>query len=187
MTTFNSENMKRTILFSIFIFIISATSVSNAQSFIKWNNAIGIGVGYTKLYKDFSNKYEGVSAPSDLVHFDFTLYGIYLGLDAMAKKTGYDVYGYDEKISTYALKLGPSFSLREGPKTRQTITPYVGVAFYTLSDTSENNIGARDSYGVKESKFVFGCKIATTYDWFYLGVHFSNRECGLSAGVEFEL
>ena len=179
--------MKRITFLSALIFITSITSISNAQSVVKWNNAISIGVGYTKLYKEFSKQYEGVSAPSDLVHFDFTLYGIYLGLDAMAKKTGYDVYGYDEKISTYALKLGPSFSLREGPKTRQTITPYAGIAFYTLSDTSENDIGARDSYGVKESKFVFGCKLATTYDWFYLGVHFSNRECGLSAGVEFEL
>lgn len=179
--------LKRIVLFSAILVISSVTSISNAQSFIKWNNAVSIGVGYTKLYKDFSSKYEGVSAPSDLVHFDFTLYGIYLGLDAMAKKTGYDVYGFDERVSTFALKLGPSFYLREGTKTRQTITPYAGVAFYTLSDTSENNIGARDSYGIKESKFIFGCKLAAIHDWYYIGFHFSNRECGLSVGVELEL
>ena len=46
--------MKRITFLSALIFITSITSISNAQSFIKWNNAIGIGVGYTKLYKEFS-------------------------------------------------------------------------------------------------------------------------------------
>lgn len=103
--------MKRITFLSALIFITSITSISNAQSFIKWNNAIGIGVGYTKLYKEFSSQYDGIFAPTDLVHFDFTLYGIYIGLDAMAKKTGYDVYGYSEKVNTYTLKLGPSLRL----------------------------------------------------------------------------
>jgi len=164
--------MKRLLLLSIFIAMISIMSISNAQSFIKWNKAVGIGVGYTKLYKDFSTQYEGISAPSDLIHFDFTLYGIYAGMDVMVKDTGYDVYGYSEKLSTWVLKFGPSFSIREGCKVRQIITPYAGVAFYSLSDTSNNDIGARDEYGTKESKFVFGCKLAAIYDWYYLGVHF---------------
>ena len=180
--------MKRIIPFSILIFTISATSMSYSQSFIKWNKAIGIGAGYTKLHKDFSNQYEGVSAPSDLIHFDLTLYGCYIGIDAMAKDTGYDIYGYSEKLSTFALKFGPSFRLgKPSNKWRYTITPYAGVTFYSLSDGSNNDIGARDEYGTKESKFIGGCKLAAIYDWYYFSAHLSNRECGISVGIEFEL
>lgn len=179
--------MKRILLLSALICITSIVSVTNAQSFIRWNKAIGIGVGYTKLYKDFSNQYEGISAPSDLIHFDFTLYGIYAGMDVMVKDTGYEVYGYNEKLSTWALKFGPSFRFGKTIKWRYTATPYAGVAFYSLFDGSKNNIGARDEYGTKESKFIGGCKLAAIYDWYYLSLHLSNRECGVSVGIEFEL
>lgn len=179
--------MKRITFLSAFIFIISITSISNAQCIIKWNNAISIGVGYTKLYKEFSSQYEGVSAPSDLVHFDLMLYGIYAGIDCMVKDTGYDVYGYNEKLSTWVLKFGPSLKLGSGNKWKYTITPYAGVAFYSLFDGSNNDIGSHDEYGTKESKFIGGCRLSAIYDWYYLSGHFSNRECGLSVGVEFEL
>lgn len=179
--------MKKVGLLLVVVFITSIMSVVNAQSFISWNKAIGIGVGYTKMYKGFDTQYDGVSAPQDLIHFDFTLYGVYVGMDVMTKNTGYDVYGYDEKLSTWVLKFGPSFRIGKRAKVRQTVTPYAGVAFYSLFDGSNNDIGARDEYGTKESKFVFGCKLAAICDWYYLGAHFSNRECGLSVGVEFEL
>lgn len=167
--------------------MISIISISNAQSFIRWNKAIGIGVGYSKLYNDFSTQYEGISAPSDLIHFDLTLYGIYAGMDVMVKDTGYDVYGYSEKLSTWALKFGPSLKLGKGNKWRYTITPYAGVTFYSLFDGSNNDIGARDEYGTKESKFIGGCKLAAIYDWYYFSLHGSNREVGFSIGIEFEL
>ena len=179
--------MKRIVLFSVLLVITSFTFMSNAQSFIKWNNAVGVGVGYTKLYKDFSEQYEGVSAPSDLIHFDLMLYGIYAGIDCMVKDTGYDVYGFSEKLSTWALKFGPSLKIGNSKKWRYTITPYVGVAFYSLSDGSNNDIGARDEYGSKESKFIGGCKLAAIYDWYYFSLHGSNREVGFSVGIEFEL
>ena len=177
--------MKKIALFIILVF--SILSVSNAQSFIKWNNAVGIGIGYTKLHKSFTSQYEGISAPSNLINFDFTFYGIYMGLDAMAKKTGYDVYGFDEKVSTFTLKFGPSLRFGNSKKWGYTLTPYAGAAFYTLSDTSNNGIGARDDYGTKESKFIGGCKLAVIYDWYYFSLHGSNRDIGFSIGIEFEL
>ena len=179
--------MKRIVLLPVLLVITSVTFIANAQSFIRWNNALGIGVGYTKLYKDFATQYEGVSAPSDLVHFDLMLYGIYAGIDCMVKDTGYDVYGFSEKLSTWALKFGPSLKVGNGKKWRCTITPYAGVAFYSLSDGSNNDIGARDEYGSKESKFIGGCKLSTIYDWYYFSLHGSNREVGFSIGIEFEL
>ena len=179
--------MKRIIFLSALIFITSITSISNAQSFIKWNNALGIGVGYTKLYKNFSTQYEGISPPSDLIHFDLMLYGIYAGIDCMVKDTGYEVYGYSEKLSTWTLKFGPSLKIGNSQKWKYTITPYAGIAFYSLSDGSNNDIGARDEYGNKESQFIGGCKLSAIYDWYYFSLHGSNREIGFSIGVEFEL
>lgn len=105
----------------------------------------------------------------------------------MVKKTGYDVYGYNEMVNTYALKFGLSLRLGNSNKWKYTITPYTGIAFYTLSDTSNNNIEARDEYGTKESKFIGRCKITAIYDWYYFSFHASNREVGLSVGLEFEL
>ena len=179
--------MKRIIFSSALIFITSIISISNAQSFIKWNNVVGLGIGYTNIYKDFSNQYEGISAPSSLIHFDLTLYGVYIGFDGMAKGTGYDVYGYSEKLSTYTLKFGPSLRIGKPNKWRYTVTPYAGVAFYTLSDSSENDIRARDEYGTKESKFIGGVRLSAIYDWYYFSAHLSNREFGFSIGIEFEM
>lgn len=179
--------MKRFATLSTFILIIGIGSVANAQSFINWNKATGIGLGYSKLYKDFSTQYEGISAPSDLIHFDLMLYGFYAGIDVMVKDTGYDVYGYNEKLSTWALKFGPSFRIGNFNKWRYTVTPYAGVAFYSLFDGSNNDIGSRDEYGTKESKFIGGCKLSAIYDWYYFSLHGSNREVGFSIGIEFEL
>ena len=167
--------------------ILGKEKGTNKGSFIKWNNAIGLGIGYTNLYKGFSSQYEGISAPSSLIHFDITLHGVYIGFDGIGKGTGYDVYGYSEKLSTYALKLGPSLRVGKSNKWEYTINPYAGVVFYTLSDSSENDIGARDEYGVKESKFIGGCRLSAIYDWYYLSAHLSNREFGFSIGIEFEM
>lgn len=89
----------------------------------------------------------------------------------MPKGTGYGVYGYSEKLSTCALKFGPSVKVGISNKWRYTMAPYAGVVFYTLSDSSENDIGARDEYGTKESKFIGGVRLSAIYDWYYLSAH----------------
>ena len=133
--------------------------------------------GYSSIYAD------GSAYAMRVAHYDGKEFVVDL-----AKDTGYDVYGYSEKLSTFALKFGPSFRLgKPSNKWRYTITPYAGVTFYALSDGSNNDIGARDEYGTKESKFIGGCKLAAIYDWYYFSAHFSNRECGISVGFEFEL
>ena len=160
--------MKKIVFLTLLAIVLSSVTYAqnSSKSIISWNKAIGLGIGYTKMYKDFDTQYEGISAPQDLIHFDLTLYGVYVGIDFMVKDTGYDVFGYSEKLSTWALKFGPSFRVGRGQKVRQTVTPYAGVAFYSLFDSSNNDIGARDEYGNKESKFVFGCKIAAICDWY---------------------
>lgn len=182
--------MKRVFLIILFI-IVTVNNVVYGQksdrSFLSWNKAVGIGVGYTNMFQKFTSDYEGVSAPQNLVHFDLMIYGVYAGIDAMVKDTGYDVYGYSEKLSTWAFKIGPSFRLGKSDRWRFILTPYVGATFYTLFDGSNNSIGARDEYGVKEIKFLGGYRIAAAYDWYYFSLHFSTREYGVSFGVEFEL
>lgn len=123
--------MKKIIFFTLLAVVISNITYAQTsfKSVVGWNKALGVGIGYTKMYKEFDTQYGGISAPQDLIHFDLTLYGVYAGVDFMVKDTGYDVYGYNEKLSTCILKFGPSFRIGREYKVRQTVTPYAGVAF----------------------------------------------------------
>ena len=181
--------MKKIIIFTLLAIVLSSVTYAqnSSKSFIRWNKAVGIGVGYTNMFQEFTTQYEGISAPQDLIHFDFTIYGAYIGVDARVKNTGYDVFGYDEQLGTWAIEVGPSFRIGRFENWRCIFTPYVGATFYTLSDTSNNSIGARDEYGAKETKFLGGYRIAAAYDWYYISFHFSTRELGFSVGIDFEL
>ena len=179
--------MKRIGLLLALVFIVSIASTINGQSFVRWNKSVGIGVGYTNMFQEFTSQYEDISAPQDLVHFDFTIYGVYVGFDTMVKDTGYEVYGYNEKLATWIFKVDPSFRIGRTKNWRYTLTPYIGAAFYTLSDSSNNDIGARDEYGTKETKFLGGYRVTAAYDWYYIGFHFSTRELGVTLGVDFTL
>lgn len=85
--------MKKFIVFTLLVVAISNVTFAqnSSKSFIRWNKAVGIGVGYTNMFQEFTTQYEGISAPQDLIHFDFTIYGAYIGFDARIKNTGYDV------------------------------------------------------------------------------------------------
>lgn len=176
-------------LLTVSLICITATSFGQEaqKSFFGWNKTLGIGVGYTNVYKGFNSQHEGIAAPKDLIHFDLTVYGIYAGIDFMVKDTGYDVLGYSEKLDTWALKFGPSFRVGNANKWRCVLTPYIGFMSYSLFDSSGNAIGARDDYGTKETQFLVGGRLSAVYDWYYLGFHYSNRELGVSIGIEFNL
>ncbi|MBO5251686.1 MAG: hypothetical protein J6B31_06805 [Bacteroidaceae bacterium] len=151
---------------------------------VGWNTTLGISAGYSKMYAPFNSEYYGINAPVDLVNLDLSIYGVYVGMDFMCKNTGYDVYGYNEQITTMGMRFGPSIRVGSYRKWRCVVSPFLGFIGYSVSDTSENSIGARDEYGTKEKHFIGGCKISAVYNYFLLGVHCSNKEWGVSIGVD---
>lgn len=173
--------------FLLAILCTFTTMALYGQGSFGWNKAHGLGIGYSKIFQGFDTQYEGIVPPQDLIHFDLTIFGVYAGIDFMVKDTGYDVYGYSEKLDTWAFKIGPSFKYSNSNKWRFIFTPYAGLMFYSLFDGSNNSIGARDDYGTKETKFLGGGRISVVYDWYYLGIHCSNKEYGITLGIEFDL
>lgn len=162
----------------------STTAIKKNKIPIGWNSTIGISAGYSRMFSPFNSDYYGINAPVDLINMDLSIWGVYVGLDFMCKKTGYDVYGYDEQITTLGMKFGPSIRIGNYKKWRCVISPFLGFIGYSISDTSENAIGARDDYGTKEKHFIGGCKISAVYKYFMFGMHCSNKEWGLSIGVD---
>ncbi len=165
-----------------------AADLQNPEFSFGWNKAIGICAGYSRIYKNFESDYYAVTPPQNLVCVDANLYGIYMGIAYGVRDTGYSVYGYSEQLSSWNYKIGISFNLNHNySKWRYTITPYVGKISYSLDDTSNNDIGAREEYGTKESSFLVGCKLAAIYKEFCIGIHCSNKEFGFSLGFEYNL
>lgn len=161
------------------------TGVVNKKKFpIGWNSTLGISAGYSKMYKPFNSEYYGINAPVDLINLDLSIYGVYVGMDFMCKNTGHDVYGYSEQLTTLGMKFGPSLRIGRYRKWRCVINPFLGFIGYSVSDTSNNSIGARDDYGTKEKHFIGGCKISAVYNYFLVGLHCSNKEWGISVGFD---
>ncbi len=100
------------------------------------------------MYEGFETNHYDVLPPKNLITFDLIVYGVYVGMDFMIKDTGYDVYGYSEKLGTWSYKIGPSFKVSTPSKWNFSITLYAGAIVYSLFDASNNAIGARDDYGI---------------------------------------
>lgn len=165
--------------------ILGQEKSKNKGSLIKWNyTSIGINAGYSHMFKPFEKEYFGHKAPSDLMQFDANIMGIYIGMQFATKNTGYDVYGYDEKIEVLGIQAGPSLRIGSEDKWRCIVNPFLGYMEYGVNDTSNNSIGSRDEYGTKETCFIGGAKIAIAYKCFAFGAFCSNVNFGISAGID---
>lgn len=153
---------------------------------LEWNNSLEGCVGYTHLYKSMGTDTYGTKMPTELISFDVSLWGIYVSGAFWEKSTGYSVYGFDETITTFVFKGGPSWRLKWN-KSKLTFTPYVGTAFYTVNDRSNNAIGQRQDYGLRKSHFLGGARIAYSFKEFEIGLNASNMECGIGVGANIDL
>ena len=61
-----------------------------------------------------------------MISCEIDLLGVYLGFGGNSKKTGYNVYGFDEYMNTAMFKVGANLKL--GLKTRNEfiVLPYLG-------------------------------------------------------------
>lgn len=152
------------------------------SSSFRWNKAFAIGLGYSHYYSAMKGDDYVSMMPKDLVGVDITLYGVYLGCDIMSKKTGYKVYGYDEKVTVMDVKLGGSVFIGKG-RDGFVVTPYIGYAWCTVDDDSHNSIGARTSYDKHADTFFFGSRFAYRYKAGEYGVHVSTKEFGVNIAL----
>lgn len=152
---------------------------------LEWNNSLEGGFGFTHVYKAFGSDWYGTKMPTNLMNVHISVSGIYFSGGMWVKNTGHSVYGYDEQVSTFDFQLGPSWRIK-WDETKLTFTPYVGWLFYTVDDSSNNAIGQRQDYGLKESRFVIGGRIGFAYKHFIISAFGSNQECGVTLGINFD-
>lgn len=150
---------------------------------LKWDKSLGVSVGYDRVFKAFDG-FE--SMPQNIFEVDCNCYGIMFGMGCIRHRTGYKVYDFDERLSTYVYKLGFTLDLFDKKDGYWRFTPYGGMVTADVDDESGNDIGARQKYGIREKKFMGGLKVAyVNKDGFEIGANISNLECGVSLGYQF--
>lgn len=181
--------MKKTIVLLVLISVAIVTMAQKDSLIVNkkfgWNNDIGIGLGYSYIHSPLSGDKFVDQAPCSLISADLWLWGLYAGFDGGRHKTGYDVYGYDELVTTFLFKVGPLFRYELGGG-KMLLNPYVGGLFVSVKDNSNNEIGARTKYGTHESCFVIGARVGFQIKHFVFGIHGSNKEIGGSVGFAIE-
>lgn len=148
-----------------------------------WNHSLGVGIGYSHVFNALKGDEFVELMPTELFNFDLTIFSFYMGFDFGSKKTGYDVYGFDEKVNTWDLKLGITLNHNLKNEHYFTFTPYVGYMTVDVDDTSHNSIGARTDYDTHQSGFFAGAKLAYCTGSIEYALHGSNREFGISIGI----
>lgn len=186
--------MKKLLSLIFFLaFTISGSAIEPYQQTQKnrfsWNKSIEASFGYDHLYSTFSHDSYGHMSPTELMQVDMSIFGIYFGVGYWAKDTGYKVYGFDERISTYIFKLGPSFRYRfSNNQGKIVFTPYFGWGNCTVGDSSNNAIGQRQDYGdVGPTIYMGGIKLSIAYKYLEFGINASNKEAGISFGVNLDM
>lgn len=183
----NVINMKRLIVLTSLVMACACFVFGQEQKqpFIQYHFASAAGLGFSCMHTPFATQYYGHSPSIGMVSCEIDLLGIYLGFGGNSKKTGYNVYGFDEYMSTAMFKIGANLKL--GLKTRNefVIVPYLGFVQYAVYDTSENSIGARDEYGSKEGHALVGAALKMKAKDFFISLHCSTIELGLTVGYDF--
>lgn len=162
-------------------------NMEQRKPLLHWNLGLGCSIGFNHIHNRMKGDEFVALAPRNTVEFDFNIAGVYLGFDLMSRKTGYDVYGYDEKVGVFAFKIGPSWRVDLKDKSALHLTPFVGWGNVEVKDTSENSIGARTDYGSHASGFLVGGKLAYVHKGVEYSVHGSNRDVGIGIGCFVDL
>ena len=176
--------MKRfTILLAVLL--VAASASANSFGFYK---GFGGTFGASYVYRGWHGQFAGQKPPQVLISGDFHAFFLFAGIEALAKNTGYDVYGYNETIVSKHLKFGTALQYCLDDSTTPSkfiFCPYVGVISWNIRDSSGNSIGARTNYGDRERFMTVGAKVLFRprgYP-FSFGIDASTRTVGLSVGV----
>lgn len=169
--------MKRILLTLIMIFGL-CSSVS-AQSKFGWDNSYGVGIGYSNIYTTSDFVYG--DEPRDLLTIDMKLCGVYVAFGGGWSGTHWDEFHNADRLSTYTLKIGPSFALLVDYYSRFTFTPFIGGLWHNqeYSDLGWDWYTDRQCY---ERKFMYGARVSYDYKEFEIGAHISNYELGFTIG-----
>lgn len=178
--------MRKTLCAIVFA-CLSTLYIHAEKPVFGWNNAAEGSIGYWKIHSSFGGDSFGTSMPTDLVGLDVNLMGVYFGGGYMVKKTGYEVYGFDERVETFLFKVGPSWRFWwEYDECKLVMAPFLLWGICSVDDESNNTIGQRQDYGPKKNVFGAGLKLTFAYKNFEIGVSGSNRDWGVTVGINFD-
>ncbi len=163
----------------------SGFSQEDKKPFIQYHAMSAFGVGYSYIYSPFETTYFGNLPSVGMLYCESNLLGVYLGIGGSSKKTGYNVLGFDEYMKTMALKFGANLKLGLNTHNEFIVTPYIGYVRYSVYDTSQNSIGARDEYGEKERRGLIGAAFKIKAKEFFISIHCSTVDFGMTVGMDF--
>ena len=155
------------------------------RPFIQYHAMSAFGMGYSYIYSPFRDAYFGHMPSMGVLYCEANFLGVYLGIGNSNKKTGYNVFGFSEYMKTTVLKLGANFKLGLNTRNEFFITPFIGYVSYSVYDTSQNSIGARDEYGEKDGRALIGAAFRIKAKDFYISLHGSTAELGMTVGMDF--
>ncbi len=161
------------------------TISKNSQRSFGLNKDLGVAIGYSYVHSPLKGDYFVGMAPQNIISIDAWLWCVYLGIEGLRHKTGYEVYGFNESVGLFIFKLGPVFKADIG-KNKMYFGPYIGGAWADVKDSSNNSIGARTDYGNHAKGFVIGARLGLRLKKFVASIHGSNREVGFSVGFAFD-
>lgn len=151
----------------------------------KWKFGIPPGVslmiGFCQYFNPLKGDYWVENSPRTTFSGEIDLSLLYIGFDTSSKKTGHDVYGYEELVETTSFRLGPNLSLSKGSNCL-FITPFLGGNYSSVRDQSNNSVGARTKYGTHAKSLIYGCRFAYVHKSLILSAHASNRDFGANIG-----
>lgn len=146
------------------------------------NKSIGASFSYTHLHSKLKGDTFVDHMGQDLIGVDANIFLLYVGFDIMSKYTGHIVYGFKERVTTYAYRIGPSFWYGTD-KGHFGFTPFVEVCNVKVDDTSRNSIGARTYYDNHATKTGFGIKLSYSSTIMDMGFRISSLGIGVSFGI----
>lgn len=172
-----------------FIFIsciaLSAYAQDEDKPYFKWNQSVGISLGYAWDKGVFgpSEMTSGYSMThTDMLECDLNLYGFFFGMGFDLNPRNEAYYPYHKHNTLHSIKFGASVVAAIDRNNRFIITPYVG---YVKNKNNEEYYYDNDQryYWDHERKFIYGGKIQYAYKLLEVGIFSSNRESGMTLGV----
>ena len=164
---------------------MSAQDENEDRPYFKWNQSVGISVGYAYDCGIFgSDKMEeGYTMPkTDMLECDLNLYGFFFGMGFDLNPRNDAYYPYHKHNTLHSIKFGASVVAALNKDNRFIITPYAGwIKNKNSKDYYEDYNHAY--YWDHERKFIYGCKLQYAYKLIEVGAFSSNRESGLTIGV----
>ena len=142
---------------TILLVVTLSSFAATAQDFGIYKG-FGGSVGGEYMFRGWKGSFAGIDPSPAMITADFQAFFLYVSIGYFVKNTGYEVYGFNERIGSQHLKIGASLQYVAPGNNKFVFCPYVGFGSWGVWDTSGNAIGARTSYAAREKFTSVGIK-----------------------------